>query len=375
MIKTTIATLLVVLALAGCQRAGSTALPVIKARSNQADYRIGNECVRGNWRISPHIAADSLILPVFTEHEKFVFYTDQDSITFDLSVHTVHAFYVSLNDTAMALTVVKAVKPPYKAILVDTVAVNKNLKFWYEANKGNEYLNRLRAEYPIDSLVKDVPSDTDKAIAVLHWVHSQWSHNGNNEPRNNDAIAILEEVKEGKNFRCVEYGIVATACLNAIGLKARTLALKTSDVETRNSGAGHVLLEVFLNDLQKWALLDGQWDAMPVLGGRPLNAVEFQQAIAHNYTELEIRSLSNVSKRAYCTWIFPYLFYFDIAFDNRETMPKYAGLFEGNRKLMLVPLGAKHPVIFQGRNPIKECIYTSAYKDFYAPPMENYRQK
>lgn len=371
MTKTIIASCIMVLALAGCQKAARTDLPMIKAKSNRADYRIGNDWVRGNWRISPQIKADSLIIPLFTESETVVFYTDQDSIAFDLRVNEVREFNVSLNDSAMALTVVKAVKPAYGAIAVDTVAEDKGLKFWYEQNQGNEYLSRLRAGYPIDSLVKDAPSDTEKVLAILHWVHSQWSHNGSNEPRKSDAISILEEVKEGKNFRCVEYGVVATACLNAVGLKARTLALKTRDVETRKSGAGHVLLEVYLNDLHKWALLDGQWDAMPVLGGKPLNAVEFQQAIVHHYPELEIRSLSNVSKRAYCNWIYPYLYYFDIAFDNRETVPKYAGMYKQYRKLMLVPLDAKNPVVFQGRSPIKECMYTHAYKDFYAAPTTN----
>lgn len=371
MLKPTITFMILILALTGCQKAVRTDLPVIKARTNQADYRIGTDWVRGNWRISPQIKTDSLIVPVFADHETFVFYTDQDSISFELSPDTLCMFNVLLNDREMAYTVVKAVKPAYKALVLDTVAQNKDLKFWYEQNTGNQYLDRLRNKYPIDSLVKDARSDTEKALAILHWVHSQWSHNGSNEPRNNDAISILEEVKEGKNFRCVEYGIVATACLNAVGLKARTLALKTRDVETRKSGAGHVLLEVYLNDLQKWALLDGQWDAMPVLGGRPLNAVEFQKAMVHQYGELEIKSLSNVSKRAYCNWINPYLYYFDVAFDNRETEPKYTGMYKQYRKLMLVPLDAKNPVVFQGKSPIKECLYTHSYKDFYAAPTSN----
>lgn len=371
MIKPVITSMLIVLALTGCLKAARIDLPVIKAKSNRADYRIGNDWVRGNWRISPQIAADSLLIPVFTAHETFVFYTDQDSIAFDLSPNEVREFNVLLNDSAMALTVVKAVKPAYSAIAVDTIAEDKDLKFWYEQNHENVYLNRLRAGYPIDSLVKNTASDTEKAMAIVHWVHSQWSHNGSNEPRKSDAISILEEVKEGKNFRCVEYGIVATSCLNAVGLKARILALKTEDVETRKSGAGHVLLEVYLDDLQKWALLDGQWDVMPVLGGKPLNAFEFQQAIVHHYPELEIRSLSNVSKSTYCTWVFPYLYYFDVAFDNRETMPKQASMYKEYRKLMLVPLGAKNPVVFQVRNPIKECLYTHSYKDFYAAPTSN----
>jgi len=135
----------------------------------------------------------------------------------------------------------------------------------YEQNKNNDYLNLLRSKYFIDSLVIDTKTDTEKALKILHWVHNQWEHNGNNEPKKSDEISILEEVKDGKKFRCVEYGIVATASLNAMGLKSRTLRLKTKNVETTQYGAGHVLLEVYLNDIKKWALLDGQFDAMPLL--------------------------------------------------------------------------------------------------------------
>lgn len=64
------------------------------------------------------------------------------------------------------------------------------------------------------------------------------------------------------------------------------------NVETTKYGAGHVLLEVYLNDLKKWALLDGQWDAVPMINNIPLNAVEFQKAIVENYEGLDIRSSS-----------------------------------------------------------------------------------
>jgi len=343
-------------------------LPVIKAKSAMADYRIGSDWVRGNWRISPQIEADSLFLNCFSANERFAFYTDIDSISFDLALGQAHSFYVVLNDTAQALTVVKGVSPDLSALKFDTSSKNESLKFWYEPNNNNKYLDELRDKFPIDSLVKDAKTDTEKAQNILNWVHTRWQHDGNNQPRKNDAISILEEVKEGKNFRCVEYGIVASACLNSVGLKARTLALKTKDVETRQYGAGHVLTEVYLNDLGKWALLDGQWDAMPVLNGVPLNAVEFQKAISENYPELEIRTNSGLPKRMYTDWIYPYLYFFDVSFDNREGTGLEKNKVDGKVQLMLVPTGEKNPTVFQRNYPIDYCIYTHSLNDFYAPP-------
>lgn len=343
-------------------------LPLIKAKSSQADYRIGNDWVKGSWTISPQIEFDSLLITCHAESETFAFHTDLDSIIFKLTPEQIHKFYVSINDTAYALTVIKGIKPNFTTLQFDVASKNNNLKIWYEQNNNNDYLNLLRSKYPIDSIIKDTKTDTEKTLKILHWVHNQWQHNGNNEPLKSDAISILEEVKEGKNFRCVEYGIVASACLNAIGLKTRTLGLKTKDVETRQSGAGHVLSEVFLNDLKKWVLIDGQWDAMPVLNGVPLNAVEFQKAIADDFKELVIRTSSSLSKNRYIDWIYPYLYYFDVSFDNREGINTDTKKINGKSKLMLVPVGAAKPTIFQITYKIDNCLYTNSLNDFYAPP-------
>jgi len=253
-----------------------------------------------------------------------------------------------------------------QALQFDRTSKNAAISFWYEQNDNNEYLERLRSEYPVDSLIKNASTDMEKAVNILSWVHRQWKHDGWNEPVKNDALSILEEAKGGKNFRCVEYGIVSTACLNAVGLKSRVLALKTKAVETTKSGAGHVAAEVFLNDLQKWVFIDGQFDAIPVLDGVPLNAVEFQKAVVENYDRLEIKS-SISDKKEYIKWVYPYLYYFDAKFDNREGIEKRQ-LIEGKSTLMLVPLGAKSPTVFQRNYPLDYFIYTHSLNDFYARP-------
>lgn len=343
-------------------------LPLLRASSSAASYRIGDDWVRNNWTISPQIESDSLFISCYSQSEDFAFHTDLDSISIKLQPGQVHKFYVSLSDTAYALTVVKGEKPIRAPLQFGSKAKNSELGFWYEQNNNNDYLDMLRTKFPADSLVKGVKTSAEKALRILHWVHTRWQHNGDNEPSRNDAVSILEEAGQGKNFRCVEYGIVATACLNAAGLKARTLGLMTKEVETTKYGAGHVLLEVYLDDPGKWALLDGQWDVMPALNNIPLNAVEFQKAIAENFNELEIRTSSALSKRAYVDWIYPYLYYFTISFDNRESADMPNKEIKGKSSLMLVPSGAKEPTFFQVENKIDYCLYTHSLNDFYAPP-------
>ncbi len=343
-------------------------LPVVKATASSANYRIGNRLFQGRWRISPPLSPDILTIRPQSDSTQVAFYTDQDSIVWKAGMNDSVRFYVLLRDSNYALTELKVV--PYEVVHYDSSNRESLFRIKYEHNADNEYLKTLREKYGLRALIKDSKEDAEKASRILHWVHQRWQHNGSNEPRKNDALSILEEAKEGKNFRCVEYSIVTTACLNAVGLKARTVALKTREVETTQSGAGHVAVEVFLRDIGKWAFVDGQWDVMPVLDGIPLNAVELQEGIARHSAKLEIRSYSDVDREAYMEWIYPYLYYLDMAFDNTETNSGPDFDAKGKSRLMLVPVGAKEPTVFQIQMKIENCYYTNVLADFYGQPTD-----
>lgn len=218
----------------------------------------------------------------------------------------------------------------------------------------DEYLAELRKEYALDKKVANCSTDYEKVQVITNWVHNLWKHDGNNTPAKSDPLFILREVEKGQRFRCVEYGVVISGCLQALGIQARTLGLKTADVETRVSGAGHVATEVFLPDLHKWILVDGQWNAIPELNGTPLNAVELQAALAKNEQGLKFRGFSTFDSIRYKKWITPYLYYLDVwAVDHR---------------IMLGPVGAKKPAIFQVKYPLSVQVYTHSPKVFYAEP-------
>lgn len=254
------------------------------------------------------------------------------------------------------------------SIKFDTINENKDLVLKYESETSNPYLTELRKKYPIDSVVSGADNDLERVKRIASWVHNLWEHDGWSEPEKNEAMYILDEVKKGRRFRCVEYGIVTTACLNSIGIKSRVLALKTEDVETRPLGAGHVLLEVFVEDINKWIMVDPQWDIIPHLQEVPLNAVEFQAAITDRKNVQVWTSNKENTRERYIPWIYPYLYYFSVHFDNRENIKKDRIMYKGKRDLMLVPEGAKNPTVFQQKNPIDYMIYTHSIKDFYKNP-------
>lgn len=237
------------------------------------------------------------------------------------------------------------------------------LPFPFRRNTPDDsYMSRLRTTYALDKVVAGKKSDYEKVRALSRWVRTRWEHNGDNEPQKPDPLSILLEAAQGKRFRCVEYAVVLSAALNSVGIPARVLGLKTQDMETREYGAGHVVTEAYLAAPGKWILVDGQWDIIPTLKGKPLNAVELQSALARRADGLGGDSFSGAEAAEYFRWVEPYLFYFDTRFDSRVEGEKQP------HRLMLVPVGAKEPTVFQRKNILKNMVYTRSVRLFYAKP-------
>ncbi|MDD4646232.1 MAG: transglutaminase-like domain-containing protein [Bacteroidales bacterium] len=249
---------------------------------------------------------------------------------------------------------------------------NPALRFFYPDTLNNSYLRKLREGYGLDTLVSGASTEIDKVKRVLDWTSKQWQHNGSNKPAKSDAISILEEAKQGKNFRCVEYGIVCTAALNSIAVPSRCLSIQTFDVEKVKRGAGHVVAETYLSDLNRWVFIDPQFNLIPVLNGTPLNAVEFQRALYQKNKDLKLMNqsgeVSEDSSQAYFHWIGKYLYYMAYSFDQRVGEDIKSETVKGKTRLSLIPVGAKIPTVFQRKYEIDYGISTSSLNDFYRMP-------
>ncbi len=251
-------------------------------------------------------------------------------------------------------------------------APNPLYEFFYSDTLENAYLREMRKTYNLEGLVSGPMKEPDKILNILDWASKQWEHNGSNTPTKQDALTILKEAQEGKQFRCVEYGIVATSALNSIGIPARTLGLKTRDVEKVMRGAGHVVSEVYSKELGKWIFIDPQFNIMPTLNGTPLNGVEFQKAIFDKNAILRLINkageLSEKDSKSYIKWIGKYLFYFDVLFDQKTLNSSKFKSINGMTKITLVPVGHKEPRIFQRNSKINYSYYSNSLNDFYRKP-------
>ncbi|WP_053002334.1 transglutaminase domain-containing protein [Kordia jejudonensis] len=341
--------------------------PVIKATSDWTAYKIDTDWYRGQWSIAPQVAHDTLQVVCHKNKESFEFITDMDTIAFDVSANTTKDFYVQLNDSTYAHTIIQGVPLESNQLNFDTLR-NSEIQIKYQTEKS-AFLEELKQTYALDFIDKKM-TDTEIVLAVLNWTNSRWKHNGNNSPSKNDAITILNEAKAGKQFPCFAFAIVLKDQLNTLGFNARTVYLKTQDAADRKGPPGHVATEVFINDLQKWVFIDGQFNVMPTLNNIPLNAVEFQDAINNDYDNFTLESLAaeKSTKRNYVNFVYDYLYYFDTSLDHRYEKDQRHTIAE-KQSIMLVPLGAKNltHIDFWNMN-VDYCVYTNSINDFYAKP-------
>lgn len=204
---------------------------------------------------------------------------------------------------------------------------------------------------------------------ILGYVHNLFSHDGNNKPSSFDPLTIIQEAKEGKSFRCVEYSFLGVALLLAYDIPARIVGLKTSDMETRDSGAGHVVLEFWSNHFKKWIMCDVQEGVIPRYDGKYLSAFELGKVVDNNLIpEYELVddarfSLKNDSLK-YTEWIHQYLYFLDtpLHLSFNEGVSEQDRLSE--RKLMLIPPNIIPPKMFQKIFPIS-AEYTTNVLEFY----------
>lgn len=256
-------------------------------------------------------------------------------------------------------------------IKFEETSTNESYQFIYQDTINSPELKQLLSLYALDKIAAEEDSEMDKILKLLEWTNSRWKHSGSNKPSASNTLTILKEAESGKKFRCVEYGIVLRSVLASNGFKARTLSLKTRDVEKVRLGAGHVLTEVWSNTHNKWFLLDAQFNIIPIQENIPLNAVELQAAIIQDadFKLIDLNGEINAKRRKkYLQFIPHYLYYFDYKFDQRELV--YDSLLKINDKavLMLVPLDAKKPTIFQRKQEMDFLEYTKSLNDFYRRP-------
>ncbi len=158
-----------------------------------------------------------------------------------------------------------------------------------------------RADSLRDRLPTPPSSSWETATRLLDWVRRRWDH-ANDHVDDPDALEVLERVDRGERFACVEYSIVLSQALNAVGIPARRV-----DLRQRNHhfgvGRGHVVSEAWIDDLDSWIVLDGQNGAYWAGDDEgPLGLRELQRRYATGEQARMVCLVDDISAEASASW-------------------------------------------------------------------------
>lgn len=157
--------------------------------------------------------------------------------------------------------------------------------FQYE-NFMHPKLQLLRRKYKFDELVKNAASELDRIIILRNWVSKTILFgNPKNVDYNFNALDVLARAEKGEKFFCSEDATVFTQCLLSMGYVSRYIGLLS----------GHVVTEVWSNELAKWVIMDAENDLHYEKGGILLGALEL-----HNIWETknlsQVRALAGLGR-------------------------------------------------------------------------------
>ena len=194
-----------------------------------------------------------------------------------------------------------------------------------------------------------IPSNSSKldiALRIAQFAKSSFKHDGDSQPSASDPITILKEAQAGAKFRCVEYSHLAAWLMVAYGLEARTVNIMTRDVETKEYGAGHVVVEFYEGKTHGWVMADIQAGVVARYNNTLQSALELRDsiddAVMENFGGSKFIEPEGMFGGDYKRWLKPYLYFVDrpqeFNFEySADTKPHY----------ILVPSGDKPPKYFQ----------------------------
>jgi len=131
-------------------------------------------------------------------------------------------------------------------------------------------------------------TDHTALLSSIAWMYSH----GNQDDEKNYS-EILSKAKKEKIFAtCGTISNWSIQFLKEHGIKARIIAVLTLD-EWNSYDNGHILIEVFREELEKWVLYDIDNDVFFTNNGNPLSLLEFTKRVKENDYEINFIAKKN----------------------------------------------------------------------------------
>lgn len=227
----------------------------IKATSKMVNIRDGERFFENAWTISPDIQPD--VYSSENATKKVTFYTDIDSIVFDVEPDRTYDFIILLNETDTAWTQIQ-MEPSKLQILKKAAAYNLNderqVPAWTYLPAEDPYLKKLRKEFNLDQVAGD-GDEISQIKNLLYWVHDAVRHDGNSyNPESKNAIDLINICKEeDRGVNCRMMATILNECYLAMGFKSRFVTCMPRETEFDDC---HVINIVYSKELDKWVWMD-----------------------------------------------------------------------------------------------------------------------
>ena len=234
-------------------------LPVIKANSIQVDIRDDNKLRKNSWRIVPEERLDVYT----TSAKKVTFYTDIDSISFNINPKVgKYDFIILLNGKDSAYTQIKYQQSRLEMLQCAgkyNFSDNRFVPPFSYQSSDNPNLVKLRQELKLDSIAGE-GSELNKIFNLLHWVHNLVEHDGgSNNPTSKNAIDIIEVCKsESRGVNCRMLATILNECYLSLDIKSRFVTCMPKESQFDDC---HVINMVYSKELNKWIWIDPTFDA------------------------------------------------------------------------------------------------------------------
>ena len=139
----------------------------------------------------------------------------------------------------------------------------------------------LRTELPAEA--REGKTRLEQVRALLSWISSRWIHTGGRPsqeygPWHAETLLSWGKAESGYSGRlpnqmCVHFSAAFVSCCQVLGIPARCAVI----TEAINGWNGHFMAEVWLDECDKWILVDPLTDALFQKDGELLSMREVQQ--------------------------------------------------------------------------------------------------
>tara|TARA_Y100000996_G_scaffold412081_1_gene397408 strand:+ start:83 stop:1024 length:942 start_codon:yes stop_codon:yes gene_type:complete len=224
----------------------------------------------------------------------------------------------------------------------------------YNLDKEGVYRFVNPGKYNIQRIVFE--KDLNALLSSIAWIYSH----GNNDDEK-EYSEILQKAKNEKIFAtCGTISNWSVQFLKEFGVKARIVAVLTLD-DWNSYDNGHILVEVYREELKKWILYDVDNDAYFTNNGIPLSLLEFTKQVKNDNYEIKFIAKKNdvdTSNFVDKTNDYDYSFLVEARFLDEDTRRKWY------KRVFQVPMiiDKKFSYFFDKNNMTKILSYSSFYR-------------